>query len=72
MIDSFKSTSDTYVSPPVFLDIGDDDDDARDLLTVQEKVSFPEIVTCLSYIIYYINFSIHLFLDKSLGSFSQS
>jgi len=45
MLDSFKSTSETYVSPPVLLDIGDDD--TGDLLTVQEKVPFPEIVTCL-------------------------
>jgi hypothetical protein len=61
MLDSFKSTSETYVSPSVLLDIGDDD--PGDLLTVQEKVPFPEIVICLSDIIYYINFSIY-FLDK--------
>lgn len=50
MLDSFKSSSEIYVSPPVLLDI--DNDDPGDLLTVQEKVSFPEIVTCLSDIIY--------------------
>ena len=46
MLESFKSTSETYVSPPVLLDIGDDD--PGDLLTVQDKVSSPEIVTYLS------------------------
>ena len=74
MLDSLKSNSETYISPPVLLDIGDND--TVDLLTVQEKVSFPEIVTCLSDTIYYINFSIYdsffFFLDKPLGSFSQS
>jgi hypothetical protein len=72
MFDSFKSSSETYVSPHVLLDMGDDD--PGDLLTVQEKVPFPEMVTYLSDIIYYINFSIYLFffLDKPLGSFSQS
>lgn len=71
MIDSFRSNSETYVSPPVWLDIVDDE--TGNLLTVQEKVPFPEIVTCLTDIVYYINSSIYLFfLDKSLGSFSQS
>ena len=50
MLDSFKSNSESYISPPVLLGIGDDD--PGDLLTVQEKVPFPEIVTCFSDILY--------------------
>ena len=64
IIDSFNSTSDTYVSPPVLLDIGDDDTGD---LTVQENVPFPEIVTCLSDVIYYKNFSICLYFGQTIG-----
>lgn len=68
LLDSFKSSSETHVSPHVFLDIGDDD--PNDLPTVQEVVP-SEIVICVSHLIYYVHFLIYPFLDQIIGSIRQ-
>jgi len=47
------------------LDVGDDD--PGDLLTVQEKGPFPEIVTCLPDKIYYIKFQYIFFFGQIIG-----